>query len=120
MAAVRIQQKVQKVQQEQHVQRAPKKKRKRNIRWTIGEKMVFVSFFAFALYSSVTIISNQFTIYHVNKEVQQLQTSIEEQEKRNRDLYVQVKELSTYERILAKAKELGLTLNENNVKVVQD
>ena len=52
--------------------------------------------------------------------MQQFQTSIEEQEKRNRDLYVQAKELSTYERILAKAKELGLTLNENNVKVVQD
>ncbi|MGG3842471.1 cell division protein FtsL [Anoxybacillus kestanbolensis] len=120
MAAVRIQQKVQKVQQEQHVQRAPRKKQKRSVRWTVGEKLVFVSFLAFALYSSVTIISNQFTIYHVNKEVQQLQANIQEQEKQNRDLYVQVQELSTYERILAKAKELGLTLNENNVKVVQD
>ncbi|AKS37949.1 cell division protein [Anoxybacillus gonensis] len=118
MAAVRIQQKVQ--QREQHVQREPKKKKKRNIRWTFGEKIVFVSFLAFALYSSVTIISNQFTIYHVNKEVQQLQADIQEQQKQNRDLYAQVQELSTYERILAKAKELGLTLNENNVKVVQD
>lgn len=120
MAAVRIQQKVQ--QREQHVQREPKKKKKaqRGIRWTFGEKIVFVSFLAFALYSSVTIISNQFTIYHVNKEVQQLQADIQEQQKQNRDLYAQVQELSTYERILAKAKELGLTLNEDNVKVVQD
>ncbi|WP_297992502.1 cell division protein FtsL [Anoxybacillus sp.] len=118
MAAVRIQQKVQ--QQEQHVQRAPKKKQKRGVRWTLGEKIVFVAFVAFALYSSIMIVSNQFTIYHMNKEVQQLQATIQEQEKQNRDLYVQVQELSTYERILAKAKELGLTLNENNVKVVQD
>ncbi|MBW7650181.1 cell division protein FtsL [Anoxybacillus sp. ST4] len=118
MAAVRIQQKVQ--QQQQQVQRTPKKKQKRGVRFTLGEKIVLVAFVAFALYSSVTIVSNQFTMYHVNKEVQQLQATIQEQEKRNLDLYVQVQELSTYERILAKAKELGLTLNENNIKVVQD
>ncbi|WP_316252525.1 hypothetical protein [Bacillus aquiflavi] len=29
-------------------------------------------------------------------------------------------ELSTYERIWEKAQKLGLKLNENNVKVVQD
>ena len=36
----------------------------------------------------------------------------------NVGLKVQVGELSTYERIWQKAQELGLTLNEKNVKVV--
>ena len=40
--------------------------------------------------------------------------------KKNNDLNVQVSELSSYERIWAKASELGLTLVDNNVKVVQD
>lgn len=39
--------------------------------------------------------------------------------KANNDLKLQVSELSTYERILEKAKELGLNLKEKNVKVVE-
>jgi cell division protein FtsL len=113
--AVQIQHK-----QQQKSKVAPKKKRKIKIRLTLGEKLLFFSFILFALYSSITIVSNQFTLYEVNKEVQELEAKIQEQEKHNQDLRVQVQELSTYERILAKAKELGLTLNENNVKVVQD
>ena len=38
--------------------------------------------------------------------------------KNNTDLSVQVSELSTYDRIWKKAEELGLKLNEQNVKVV--
>jgi cell division protein FtsL len=67
----------------------------------------------------VKIISNQSTIYETNKEIQSAKASIDEQMRVNSDLKEQVSELSTYERIWQKAAELGLTLNENNVKVVQ-
>ena len=40
--------------------------------------------------------------------------------KQNNELKLQVTELSAYDRIWTKAKELGLKLNENNVKVVND
>ena len=71
-------------------------------------------------FGSVHIISNQASIYQVNKEIQDTKVTIQEQEKVNSDLTIQVNELSQYERIRDKAQELGLTLNENNVKVVQD
>jgi cell division protein FtsL len=67
----------------------------------------------------VKIISNQSTIYETNKEIQTAEASIDEQMRVNSELKEQVSELSTYERIWQKAAELGLTLNENNVKVVQ-
>lgn len=115
--AVKIQEK-----QRQHQSIRPKTKRKRKlkIRFTLGEKIVFVSFLLFATYASIKIVSNQVAIYHVNKDIQQLEEAIDEQKKYNNDLYVEVQQLSTYERILEKAKELGLSLNENNVKVVQE
>ena len=72
------------------------------------------------MYAAVHIVSNQVKIYQINKEIQQLQETVEETRKQNNDLYVEVQQLSTYERILRKAKELGLSLNENNVKVVQE
>ncbi|TYR82630.1 cell division protein FtsL [Priestia megaterium] len=93
------------------------KKTKRKV--TIGEKVVYSSFLALMLVGSVQIISNQSALYSVNAEVQSLETKVEKQETKNNELKLQVTELSAYERIWAKAKELGLSLNENNVKVVQ-
>ncbi|ANB58777.1 cell division protein FtsL [Anoxybacillus sp. B7M1] len=115
--AVKVQEKQ---QQHSSVRPQTKPKRKLKLRLTLGEKIVLFSFLLFAFYSSVKIISNQVTIYQVNKHIQQLEGTMDEQKKRNNDLYVEVQQLSTYERILEKAKELGLTLNENNVKVVQE
>ncbi|QPA31955.1 cell division protein FtsL [Thermaerobacillus caldiproteolyticus] len=108
--------------QRQHSSTRPhvKRKRKLKIRFTLGEKLIFVSFLLFALYAAIHIVSNQVAIYQMNKEIQQLEDTIQEQKKHNNDLYVEVQQLSTYERILQKAKELGLSLNENNVKVVQE
>lgn len=84
-----------------------------------GEKILGLIFGALICIGSVQIVSNQASIYDVNKDIQDMKVSIQEQQKVNSDLEVQVSELSTYERIWAKAKELGLQLNENNVKVVQ-
>jgi cell division protein FtsL len=78
-----------------------------------------LAFAGMVCFGAIHMISNQSQIYQVNKQIQQVQTSIKEQQKVNSDLNVQVSELSTYERILAKAKSMGLVLNENNVKVVQ-
>ncbi|WP_027408232.1 cell division protein FtsL [Anoxybacteroides tepidamans] len=115
--AVKIQEK-----QRQHSSLRPevKQRRKVKLRLTLGEKLVLFSFLLFAIYASVKMVSNQVAIYQVNKQIQQLQGDINEQKKHNNDLYVEVQQLSTYERILEKAKQLGLSLNENNVKVVQE
>lgn len=87
---------------------------------SFGE-MVLLCVLALAIaFAGVKIISNQSAIYQTNKEIQQTETAIDEQIKVTNDLAVQVDELSTYERIWKKAAELGLMLNENNVKVVQE
>ena len=72
------------------------------------------------LIGAVKIISNSFVVYEISIEIQKTETKIENQLKVNSDLHVQVEELSTYDRIWEKAKQLGLTLNQNNVKTVQD
>ena len=111
-----------KIQEQQRPSSRPRirKHRKLKFRFTLGEKLLFLSFCIFAMYAAVHIVSNQVKIYQINKEIQQLQEMVEETRKQNNDLYVEVQQLSTYERILRKAKELGLSLNENNVKVVQE
>ena len=64
------------------------------------------------------ILHNESQINDVNREVQLLSGKIEETTKQNTELSIQVKEQSTYEKVWKKARELGLNLNEKNVKVV--
>lgn len=112
-----------KVAREQKHPAAPpsqKPQRKRRLRLTLAEKLLIVSFLLFVFYAAVHTVSTQAQIYELNKDVQKLESAIDEQKKENNDLYVEVQRLSSYERILQKAKELGLSLNENHVKVVQD
>lgn len=85
---------------------------------TPGEKIIGIAFAGFVCFGAVHIISNQAKIYDVNKDIQIMESRVSEQEKVNSDLQVQVSELSAYDRIYKKAKEMGLIKNENNVKVV--
>ena len=64
------------------------------------------------------ILHTESQLNDVNREVQALSGKIEETTKQNTELSIQVKEQSTYERVWEKARELGLNLNEKNVKVV--
>ncbi|OIK14040.1 cell division protein FtsL [Bacillus sp. MUM 116] len=86
---------------------------------TPGEKVLGIAFAGMVCFGAIHMISNQAQIWQVNKAIQESESTIEMQKKANNDLKVQVSELSTYERIYEKAKEMGLVLNENNVKVVQ-
>ncbi|UXH45507.1 cell division protein FtsL [Rossellomorea vietnamensis] len=104
----------------QSVQAKPKRlNEERRSVVTPGEKILVAVFAMVFCILAVQIVSTQAAIYDVNKEVQHVETTIEKQEKANTDLKLQVSELSTYERILEKAKELGLNLKEKNVKVVE-
>ena len=92
--------------------------RKRKI--TAGEKILYVMLAIFLFAVSVKIIANQYSLYVLNKEIVTTENAVEEQTKVNNDLNVEISELSRYERIWERASKLGLTLDENNVKVVQD
>lgn len=92
----------------------PKKKKM----FSVGEKFLFMLFSAAIVLFSTMILHTQAQINETNREVQMISKDITEVKKQNMELSIQVSEKSTYERIWEKAKELGLNLNENNVKVV--
>lgn len=90
-----------------------------HVRVSPGEKLLYVLFAGFVILMAVKIITAQSAVYEVNKDIEDVKTTIQDQSKMNEDLSMQVDELSKYERVWKKAKELGLDLNENNVKVVE-
>ena len=83
-----------------------------------GEKFLFVLFSAILVLFSTMILHTQVQINETNREAQLIGKDISETAKKNMELSIQVKEKSTYDVVWERAKELGLNLNENNVKVV--
>lgn len=83
-----------------------------------GEKFLFLLFAGVLVVFSTMILHTQAQVNETNLEVQKLNREIAETTKQNNELAIQVSEKSTYEVIWNKAKELGLNLNEKNVKVV--
>ncbi|WP_174733833.1 cell division protein FtsL [Mesobacillus harenae] len=107
-------------EQQQDIVNVPKKDEVKKFWLSPGEKALVLMFGVVFCFGGTFLVSNQAAIYEVNKEIQVMETTIQEQQKENSDLTMQIGELSTYERIWEKAKQLGLTLNENNVKVVEN
>lgn len=99
------------------VHRSVKQEKKR---WfTPGEKIIFLAFALLICFMGAKVVSTQAALYEINKDIQDVELKVKEQQKVNRDLEVQVSEESTYEKIWKRAKELGLDLSEQNIKVVQ-
>ncbi len=108
--------------QEQHQSQVQTTKRIKRMRSsvTLGEKLI-MSIVAITVFVILSVIVHNFaTLYSVNKEVQQLETVIAQQQEVNDGLHLQVLELSEPDRILSIAKELGMVLDDNKVKVVQN
>jgi cell division protein FtsL len=115
------QQQQQRQKQQQPTQDIQKQKKAVKKSWlTPGEKFLSLAFAGLVCLGAVQMISNQAKIYKVNEDIQKVEDSIQNQTKVNADLKVQVSKLSNYSRISDKAKKMGLELNENNVKVVQN
>jgi len=112
-----------KLQQEQF-QQEEKQTIKKVIRQTKsllspGEKLLGIAFVALLCIGGVKIVSNQAEIYQVNKNIQVAEGSISKLEKSNKELDIEVKDLSSFERIRGVAEKLGLDFSKDNVKVVQ-
>ncbi|MCE4048412.1 MULTISPECIES: cell division protein FtsL [Bacillaceae] len=84
-----------------------------------GEKLLGIAFVALLCIGGVKIVSNQAEIYQVNKDIQVAEGSISKLEKSNKELDIEVKDLSSFERIREVAEKLGLDFSKDNVKVVQ-
>ncbi|WP_318999832.1 cell division protein FtsL [Mesobacillus sp. S13] len=112
--------KLQQEQQQRTVQSPATSPARRNSILTPGEKILMFVFGAIVCFGATFMVSKQAAIYEVNKEIQIIEGNIQEQQKINSDLEIQISELSTYERIKQVTEKLGLTLNEDNVKGVEN
>ncbi|KMJ55442.1 cell division protein FtsL [Alkalihalophilus lindianensis] len=95
--------------------------RRHRSRITLGEKIIGLTMTVVAFAMIGLMLHNYASIYTLNKDVHQLQGTISQQSQVNEGLSLQVVELSAPDRILDIATgELGMSLDDNKVKVVQN
>lgn len=105
-------------QQPQQPSHKPQKVRKKAFGISGREIVIILGLVIVIAFLAINSLQFQSEINAVNMEIKQLEKQVVVVSNENVDLKVQVGELSTYDRIWEKAQELGLTLNEKNVKVV--
>ena len=81
-------------------------------------KIAFLASIVVVAIMAVMVLHKQGEIQTATIDIQKAESSISEISRQNADYKVQISEKSTFERIMAIAKERGLTLDEKNVKVV--
>jgi len=93
-----------------------KKKPKKVSKITPFEKILYLVFIFACFFMGTKIIKTQAAIYDTNLKIQHVKNEIANGKQHNSELKMKIDELSTYERIWQKAKELGLNIDSNNVK----
>lgn len=83
---------------------------------TRGEKVLYIIFSFVFLSCSAYLVSYSSSVDKLNREIQVLNTQVEQAEVHNKNLALQVKELSQPERIIENAKTHGLKVQNTEVK----
>ena len=85
---------------------------------TPGEKGLIALFCIALAFVGILNLNAHSAVQETNIAISKTEDQINTISDENEELYVQVSELSRYERIWERAQQLGLTQNEENVRVV--
>lgn len=97
---------------------------KRNTKKTVkilkGEKLLYFILFLLVIAVPISNVFIKALLSETNIEVEQLRNKIEKQSNINESLSMQINELASLDKIQEVAKNIGLSYNNNNIKVVSD
>lgn len=96
-----------------------KGKTKKVVRLTRGEKLLYsLGVFCFVLTIMIKVFSSA-SISNIKMDIEKISYKIENQEKKNQSLTMQVNELTSYEKLSSVLAEMGLAYNNENIIVIK-
>jgi len=95
-------------------------KRKVVVQLTKFEKMLYIGLITVIALISIYMLSLKMDAYDTRGKIADLDAKIEKQSSENSAIESEIKKNSSYERIYDKAKEEGMSLKNDNVKVVRN
>ena len=83
-----------------------------------GEKLLYFILFFLVIAVPISNVFIKALLSETNIEVEQLRNKIEKQENINESLNMQINELASLDKIQEVAKNIGLSYNNDNIKIV--
>ncbi len=85
-----------------------------------GEKITYVILLFLIMLAPIMIVFSKAMLSKTNFELKRMQSKINVQEDKNESLSMKINELASLDKIQSLAKELGLSYNNNNIKVINE
>lgn len=95
------------------------RKRKRKLKITKFEKVLYVFTIALLLMAPVSIVFTKSALSEINFKVEKMKKQIASQEKTNESLEMKINELASLDNIKSVIKTEGLTYNNDNIKNIE-
>ena len=96
-----------------------KKNTKNIVRLTKGERLLY-TLGVFCIVATIVLkVFSSASISNLKMDIEKISYKIENQEKKNQSLVMQVNELTSYENLSSVLKEMGLAYNNENIIVVK-
>ena len=95
------------------------KRTRKVVRLTKGEKMLYTMGLLCAVLTVFIRVFSSASIGNLKMDIEKINYKIENQEKKNQSLTMQVNELTSYEKLNGVLKEMGLAYNNENIIVVK-
>ncbi len=97
-----------------------KKNTKKTVKILKGEKLLYMILFFLVIAVPISNVFIKALLSETNIEVEQLKNKIEKQSNINESLSMQINELASLDKIEEVAKNIGLSYNNDNIKIVSD
>ena len=95
------------------------KKHKKIVKLTKGEKMLYSLGFFCLVFTVVVRVFFSASISNLKMDIEKINYKIENQERKNQSLMMQVNELTSYEKLSSVLDDMGLAYNNENIIVVK-
>ncbi len=96
------------------------KKTQKKVRYLKGEKIIYFFLILLLILSPIMIVFSKATLTKTNITLKRLETKITNQKNANESLNMKIDELASLDKIQGLAKNLGLSYNNNNIKVIEE
>ncbi len=85
-----------------------------------GEKLAYGVLVFLIMLTPIMVVFSKAMLSKTNFELKKLQSKISVQEDKNESLSMKINELASLDKIQTLAKELGLSYNNSNIKVINE
>ena len=96
------------------------RKKGRTIRFTKGERLVYISAAIAAVMTFVLQVFCSASTGHLNMNIEDIRYQITEQEKKNESLSMKVSELTSFDKVKDIVKDMGLMYNNDSIVIINE